>query len=394
MKPFDLSLLFMPTIFIFIFTTIIAAYVTRSLSVSLFSALIKAGVFLTYYGIFFDGTFTFSDDWGYFDGGLSLLDSGVGLLNLTENWELVLATGGGDHFLYYLYNTYAFRLFGVGYYSPVALNIILTVLVAWIGSVIGEREFGFSGQWKKIFFVYLIFHPDIFAWSNVMNGKDTLVLLMHVLLLFSVSSHFIGRSGLAVVIAVPVVFALFFLRFYVPVIFLSALLVVYLPNMARPLVLIKWTVASFFVFYVLESMVGHLIPQAFSVLQEHPINPVIGFIHMSLTPIPFNTDASYAFLNFPSLLHWLMIPLVVYGAIVLVNGEKKSFRTFFILYLLVFMGLYSINSELTGPRHRMQLDFAWAVLQFIGIKQFLKSLLLAKNSSGPRYSYVARSENR
>jgi hypothetical protein len=394
MQPFDIGLLFFPAVLILIITAVVGVYVTRSMVMSLFSAFIKSGVFLVYFGLFFDGTFTFLDDWGYVAGGESLLDEGVGLTNLAQNWEFALMTGGGDHFLYYLYNTYAFRLFGVGYYAPVALNIMLTVLIAWVGSVVGAREFGFSAQWKKIFFMFLLFHPDIFAWSNVMNGKDTLVLLMHVLLLLAASFHFEGRSRLAIALAAPVVIVLFFLRFYVPVFFAGALIVQYLLTVKGLKVQFKIASAAIVLAYALDSVIGHLIPQALSMLQEHSINPVVGFVHMALTPIPFNTDANYKFLDIPALLHWLMIPLVAYGVIALARRKKTSFTVFFMLYLVAFMGLYSINDELTGPRHRIQLDFAWAVLQFIGIKYVLRRMVSSKDDLLPANTTFARLHSR
>lgn len=389
MQPFDISLLLLPGLLIFIFTALAGIYVTRSVTISLFSAFIKSGIFFTYFGLLFDGTFTFLDDWTYIAGGQFLLDEGVGLTNLAENWELLFVASNGDHFMYYLYNTYAFILFGVGYYAPVAINIILTVLIAWVGAIVGAREFGFEGQWKKLFFLFLLFQPDILAWSNVMNGKDILVLLMHVLLLLAASYHFEERNKVAFAIAVPVVWVLFFLRFYVPVIFAGALVIQYLLTVKKGSFIVKITIAAIALTYVLDSAVGHLIPQALSMLQENSVNPIVGFVYMVFTPIPFNTDANYMFLDIPALLHWLMMPLVAYGMISLARRKKTSFTVFFIIYLLAFMGLYSINAELTGPRHRVQLDFAWAALQFIGIKYALKSIFLSGRKLPPTYPPVS-----
>jgi hypothetical protein len=371
MQSFDFSLLILPTLWIFFITLCIAIYVTRSVIFSISAAFVKAGIFLIYFGQLFDGTFTFLDDWGYVNGGIALVDEGVGLFNLAEKWKFALMIGGGDHFIYYLYNAYAFRFFSVDYFAPVALNIMLTVLIAWSGSTLGAREFGFKDKWKSIFFFFLLFHPDILAWSTVMNGKDILVLLAHVLLLLSASFYFEGRKWTAISMAVPIVLILFFLRFYVPVFFAGALIV-------QQTLIIKngrnmfwlFVFASLLVF-VTVSMIGHLIPQALSMLQEHSINPLFGFVHMALTPIPFNTDINYSFLNIPALLHWIMIPMVCYGLILLKRDYKSNFNRFFIIYLILFMVLYSINGELTGPRHRVQLDFAWAVLQFMGIKHIL-----------------------
>ena len=93
MKPFDLDLLFLPGFLIFIVTWCVAFYVTRSVVFSLPAAFLKAGIFFIYFGLLFDGTFTFLDDWRYVAGGMALLNEGVGLSNLVENWEFVLMKG-------------------------------------------------------------------------------------------------------------------------------------------------------------------------------------------------------------------------------------------------------------------------------------------------------------
>jgi hypothetical protein len=383
MHPFDLELLLKPGLLIFTATLWVAFLVTRSSVFSLSAALTKAGIFLVYFGVLFDGTFTFLDDWGYVNGGVEFVAEGIGLSNLDENWDFVLMTAGGEHFLYYLYNAYAFRFFGVGYYAPVALNILLTILIAWFGAIVGAREFGFTGQWKKLFFMFLLFHPDILAWSNVMNGKDILLLLLHVLLLLSASMFFRGRRFAALAIATPVVILLFFLRFYVPAIFATVLVVHQLFAVRRRHHLYWLLGGTSILFVAIYSMVGDLIQSAWLSLQENLVNPVFGFVHMALTPIPFNSDVNYSFLDIPALLHWMLLPTMVYGVVLLMRREKSPFTRFFLLYLVAFMGLYSIYGELQGPRHRVQLDFALAALQFIGIKQCLIWLITSRRELQP-----------
>ena len=62
--------------------------------------------------------------------------------------------GRRPHFVYYLYNTYAFRIFGEGYYAPVACNNLLTPLIAYLGTRLAVREFGLTprqGGWFSFF---------------------------------------------------------------------------------------------------------------------------------------------------------------------------------------------------------------------------------------------------
>ena len=388
MKPFDLDLLFLPGFLIFIVTWCVAFYVTRSVVFSLPAAFLKAGIFLIYFGFLFDGTFTFLDDWRYVAGGMALLNEGIGLSNLAENWGFVLMTGGGDHFLYHLYNAYAFRFFGIGYYAPVALNILLTVLVAWTGSILGAKEFGLIGQWRKIFFMFLLFQPDILAWSNVMNGKDIFVLSLHVLLLFAVSLYFQGRINLACAIAVPIVAILLFLRFYVPLLF-SVVFVIHQLLAVKRLHHVIWFIGTTSLLLLGAVMtVGNLMASAWANLLQDIGNPFFGFLRMTLIPIPFNTELNYGFLDIPALFHWILMPMVIYGLISLVSQKKNTpFIKFFLIYLAVFMMLYSVYGELQGPRHRVQLDFAWTVLQFIGIKRGLVWSLTLRRQSQPALAY-------
>lgn len=375
MKPFEIELLLAPALLIFLVTMCVAFRVTRSSVFCIVAAFVKTSLFIFYYGLLFDGTFTFLDDWTYLEGGTELLSQGVGFSNLKENFEFTLMIGRGDHFLYYLYNTYAFRVFGNGYYAPVALNILLTILVAWFGTHLAAREFGLSVSWKKYFFGFLLLHPDILAWSNVMNGKDILVLLLHVLLLLSCSLLFERKLGIALLLAFPVCVILFFTRFYVPLLFVVALLGgVMLAGDQKGRM--KFFMVAGFLFILVFSWTGFEgLNYAVDLVREDMINPLYGFVRAVFTPIPFHTEKAYSFLDMPALIHWLLFPFAFWGG-VMIYRLRTPFSRFFLFYLFVFTALYSMYGELQGPRHRVQLDYGWAVLQFLGIAAFLHSSIV------------------
>jgi hypothetical protein len=370
---FDIEFLFIPTLVIFFATLWIAFKVTSSVVFSVSAALIKSGVFMLYFGLLFDGTFTFLDDWGYLDLGYHLYSDGIGISNLMENLDFIKMLSGGEHYGYSLYNSYAFHLFGFGYYAPVALNILVTILIAWFGANLADIEFGFNGVWKKWFFAFLLFHPDIFAWSNVMNGKDTLVLLLHVLLLRSVSMYFRGQLIAGLGLAVFVCWILLNLRFYVPVLFGSAFgLSLFLTQKKYRKPLPRFVG---FIVLVAAGLLGDFdLQENLTDIRENYVNPLYGFIHFILTPIPFGTSIEYSFLDMPALIHWLLIPFTILGLITILK-QPSNYTRFFLLYLLIFVSLYSTYGELQGPRHRVQIDFAWAVLQFMGLKPFLHRIL-------------------
>jgi hypothetical protein len=373
MKPFDLDLLLAPGLSIFFATVGVAFWVTRSPVFSVSAAFIKAGIFLVYFGILFDGTFTFLDDWSYLEGGGELYAQNVGLTNLSENWEFALVIGGGDHFIYYLYNAYAFRIFGEGYYAPVALNILLTVLIAWIGTYLAARAFGLAGMRRKCFFGFLLLHPDILAWSNIMNGKDILVLLLHVFLLLACWLFYSRRLMAAIVLAIPVSLVLFFTRFYVPLLFAVALLASLLLARGGKGRLWLSSLGIILAALVFAQIGSDGLQYALAAVRENFVNPFYGFLRIALTPIPFNTELAYSFLNLPALIHWMLFPFACWGAVV-VCRLRTPFSRFFLLYILIFLSLYAVFGELQGPRHRVQLDYAWAVLQFAGAMAFLPSV--------------------
>jgi hypothetical protein len=371
---FPLELLYLPCLVIFFSCLLISFEVTRSVSFSVSASLIKAGIFIIYFGVLFDGSFTFLDDWSYLDLGVEMYYQRIDILDLITNddAEMLQSISGGEHYGYSLYNAYAFRLFGFGYYAPVAMNIVLTVLIAWLGAHLASVEFRINGVWKKLFFTFLLFHPDIFAWSNIMNGKDTLILLLHVLLLYSISLYFRTHILSGLILAFVVSAILSTLRFYVPLLFGTALgislLLMTAKKSSNVLQIIVVMIAAGFIYFTDDYF---KIAENIDSLQGDYINPVYGFVHFLFTPIPFNTSPEYKFLDIPALIHWLLMPFAILGFLTIAKASS-GYDRFFIVYVLIFLALYSCYGELQGPRHRVQIDYAWAVLQFTGIKPYLR----------------------
>jgi hypothetical protein len=372
MSPFNFDILIWPGAVIFFATLTVSLIVKLNLSISILLSFIKAGIYIAYFGYFFDSTYTFFDDWSYLDGGREIFHRDIGLTNLWDNWDFVLIIGRGDHFIYYLYNAYAINLFGDGYYAPVALNVIMTIAVAYLGKIISITEFLISEKSARLFYSFLLLHPDILAWSNIMNGKDILILLLHVLILFSVSFYCQNLVVKAIIVALPTTLILLFTRYYVPVMFSIALIVSLIISGGRrrffDMVLFVGS-GVLFLFYIGQDGFQYIAVS----LNESFVNPIYGLIRAILTPFPFNTDDNYAFLNFPALFHWILFPFAMYGYYC-VWHINTPFTRFFLVYLLVFIFLYAVYGELQGPRHRVQLDYALAVLQFIGTVSIIQSI--------------------
>ena len=155
MHPFEIDDLLLPTLLIAITSLVVSFRITKSMLSSIILALIKSGLFIVYFSYFFDGTFTFEDDITYINGGIKILDRGINIFNIYDEWQYIKMIGGGTHVGYYLYNAFAFSLFGEFYFSPVALNIIITIFIALVGTKLANREFKFSSYQNKIFFLLL-----------------------------------------------------------------------------------------------------------------------------------------------------------------------------------------------------------------------------------------------
>jgi hypothetical protein len=364
--PFDLGQLLGPGLAIFLVLFVVSFVVLRRPVASLVVAALKAGLFVAYFASVFDGTFTYLDDWTYFERGAYIHESGIGLSNLIESLPLLVAIGEGDHFLYFLYNAIAFDWFGTGYYAPVALNVIVTGFIALLGMRLARTEQLVDRRLAPVFFLFLLLHPDITAWSSLVNGKDTLVLLLHVMLLTAISQYLRGCRLAALLLAGISVAILFFLRFYVPLMFAVAFgtsMVLQLRGAAR---LRVGMVAIAILGGLVVAMGGGIFSYAADSLRAEFVNPALGLLRFLLTPIPFNTEASFAFLDVPALVHWLMLPALLLGAW-RIHRLGTPFSRLLVLYALTFAALYALYGELQGPRHRLQLDYAFALFQFAGV---------------------------
>jgi hypothetical protein len=375
MHTFGLNLLALPAAMIFLVTSLVSLAATRAPVLSLIAATIKSLIFLIYFAYFFDGTYSFIDDMTYLRQGAIFANRGIGLTTLAHDWIFVLAVAG-SHFVFQIFNTYAIYIFGNNYFSPVVLTILLTPPTAWLGAKLAAREFSFTDERRTLFYFYFLLFPNTLVWSSLVNGKDTLVLLLHVVLLYSVSLMFRERVARGLTIAVAASLVLFSLRFYVPLMFGAALVVTLLLEVrgrrrGRMIVF-----SSGLLLVLLAALGSTQLVWIIGRLREDLVNPFYGFVRFLLTPIPLHTDYNYEFLDLPATFHWLLLPMSVLGLVAAVK-QNTRFSRFFLLYFFAFVGLYSIYGELQEPRHRLQLDYAWAIFQFFGW------YVLARNSWNP-----------
>lgn len=374
MNQYPIDALIWPAVAIFLVAVLVTIKFTGNPLLSVVVSLVKSGLFVYYFGFVFDGRYTFLDDWSYLEGGLKLSDYGIGVTSIVYEWDYLLMIGRGSHFVYYLYNAYAIRIFGEAYFAPVALNVILTIGVAHLGAKLALEEFAIGAKFSRYLYVFLMLHPDILSWSNVVNGKDILVLLLHVIVLKAAALYFRGQWVKAVWLAVPALTVLLFLRFYTPLLFsiaLAAGVVVGGGRLGKGKAAASVLLLLAALYFALED--GGFV-QAVRALVSEARDPIYGFVRFVLTPIPFNTERSYEFLNISAIFNWACIPFLAYG-LLRVWAFRTDYAKFFVAYALVFVSLYSVFGELQGPRHRVQLDYMIAVFQFLGLMAALRAWL-------------------
>lgn len=347
-------------------TFAVAFRVTSSRALAALSSTIKTLIFIAYFTLYFDGTFTATDDWMYLESGREILRHHINLGNVGQNWEFLHTLAGGRHVLYQLYNATAIYVFGNGYFAPVAGNIIATCFIAWVGTQIAVRDFNLTRTTGNVLFMFLLFQPNILAWSSIINLKDILVLLLHVLAINGTSLLYRRRYPIALLSLLPAFFGLMYIRFYAPLLILVAAAVTPLTLETKPKQLLV-LLAGFVATLPAIGMIGPTrIQFAISSMQSRFINPLWGAPHFLLTPIPFNTDPNYRFLDFPAIFHFATVPFMVIGALSILR-TRSLFARFFIINFMLFCCLYSVYAELQGPRHRVQLEYSIAVFQFLGI---------------------------
>jgi hypothetical protein len=239
-------------------------------------------------------------------------------------------------------------------------------MICWLGAIIAKREFDFDRGQFVLFFFYFFLFPDALVWSSLVNGKDTLVLLLHVVALFGVSQIMRGRYFSGLLIGGVAAFVLFSLRFYVPLLFGVAWFASFFLGMSRRRILRASLIGAVILGGCLAAIGPSMLMFAYGRLQANLSNPLYGFVRFLLTPIPLHTDANYVFLDLPATFHWLMLPVAMLGFFCIAR-RRDRFSKFFVIYFLTFVSLYAIYAELQEPRHRVQLDYCWAVFQFAGL---------------------------
>jgi hypothetical protein len=371
MQPFPLVDLIWPAIFILAAGFAISYAFTRRIVLSYWVTTLKAGLFLLYFGWFFNGTYTFLDDWRYLDIGEHLAANGIGLLGIISHYQYIVSTVTGQNIAYYVYNATAVDLFGAGYYAPVTLNIVLTFISAGLLMKTARSGLGLERRAAIGLFAFLALSPDILAWSTIPNFKDTLVATGTAAAVCAVAMVDRHRIGRAVLLAVAAAFVLVVTRLYVPLMLGVAFgITLFLSPHGRRNPWL-WLLGAAALFFVVRYMGHGSLVDALRAVRSRMDNPVVGVVRFLVTPVPFHTAPGYGFMNLPQMFYWALMPLMFYGIRSVWRKATVSAR-FMVIYFVLMLLLYGSFTTLQGARHRVQIDGLVVIFQFYGIMAALR----------------------
>lgn len=328
------------------------------LSIAFFKTIIP----LLYFAFFFQNEWGGVDDVFYLNIGRSLLEAGYAPFDIinSEFRSVLSAFAGGKHILYPWWGFLAQYLLGPHYYSGVFFNVGLSV----ISSVLFIKTLelvGFSKAYLTAALVFLLFSPELTAWSSFLNLKDTLVVFM-INLSFFLALRFRRQKRISDISLLLCLLLLFYwIRFYLPVIFLVS----YLLWLSGRLP-VRYQIGALL---VLSAAVILIASTKYSNLFA-PSSVGFGFLRMLLTPRPWGISETDSFLVLPSIIYLgLLVPAILGG--IGVYGLNFECR-FFIVFLFAILLFYAFFPDLQGPRQRLQVATIIAWLQFHGLLLLLR----------------------
>lgn len=321
---------------------------------TLFAIAVKLLIAVIYFG-YYGETWYFTDDWDY-------LERSQGLLDRYTLWELVSSEDGiselfiqaqGHHTLYYVWNVAAQLLFGSYYYAPVFLNITLT----FVGGYFFHKLLllaGFGKSYARLALLFFLLHWDLLAWSSFFNLKDILVMTMTAIGLYALCRVLFDFRWRYLLLFCAVLVLFFWIRFYVAFFMLAVAGMWYFLKIKS---LRKWPMLL-----AIAAGMLYLLPDQ-SLVQELNFSQFItGLVRFPITPQPWSITPVYSFLFLPSIMHWLLIVPAIYGGWLL--WRRSPVAAILLLYAMVLWSFYAAFPGLQGPRHRVQIAFVIAWMQF------------------------------
>ena len=370
---------------------------SRHLSIiqSLIVVSIKVAIPIIYFAYFYDGSWNFLDDFMYAEEAENLLKMGFNPIKVwfePDSIKELETLANSTAILYYWWNMIGMSLFGYHYYSPVLLNVILTFVNGYI-IVNTAKIIGFSKQYANLLLIFLLLHWDTITWSSFINLKDILVANLTILYFYLIYKSLLGKEETSqhnqiykfVFLFAGIAFLMLSFNRIRSYVFYVLVLTTFIWFFHFRKVILSKTRYFFNIFIlVLLLIVGFPFIKAnyeqAGIALELASIPY-GMLRMILTPQPWSIEPDFMHLYIPSLLHWLFLPLTFLGGLLLWQSSREM--RLLILYLMISIMFYGSFDLLQGPRHRIQISFIVAWIQFHACWVLLTSVL---EKSYPRRS--------
>lgn len=319
--------------------------------------LLKAGLVVAYFSSFYNANWTVFDDMTYYQEGIRLVQSGynpITVLTQQEGRDDLVRIAGGYHTVYYWYNLTALSLFGIHYYAPIFLNVIMTVIAAVFFDLILGR-FGYDPVYRRWVILWQLLHPDLLAWSSFVNLKDILCMTLSVMNFYAVICLLEKYRFRHLLLYAFTVFIFFFLRFYIPFLIVA--------STALWLAIQGGGIRKWFLMGMYVGALWLIRARAMASMSQFGSMGILqSGVQFILTPRPWAIEPNYTFLFIPSVLHWLLaFPC---GLAALQLWFRSGQARLLIIYFLAVVAFFCMIPSLGGPRHRVQADFVIAWLQF------------------------------
>lgn len=385
------------TLIVFFITLIILFKITNNIILSYFISFIKSFLYLFYYIFWLNKKFVAAgDNLKYLKYGKYLYNRNIDLLNFFLHYQYIFQLANGRDIIYYPYIAESFRIFGIGLYAPIAMNIILTDISALFFYKIIKDYIGFSMGNARILTVYFLVEPFVFTYSTFFDGKGILVMCLLLICLYGIGKLTIEKNYFIAIVSLFISnISLLFLRFYYPFLILLAFIIANLIFKFINKQLFKIRNLLYFLILFLLIPIYFLkvytFKASFTIIEHYFINPLYGILHFVLSPMPFHSSSNYAFFNIPAMIYYLLLPLLLAGfwKSLKVKEQYMLIINMFFIILVVFYGSFAL---LNGPRYRIPLVPIIIIYQFYGFLIFFKNSFAKGNLSKNKFELLWQKE--
>tara|TARA_B100001248_G_scaffold250487_1_gene224617 strand:- start:10821 stop:12032 length:1212 start_codon:yes stop_codon:yes gene_type:complete len=371
-------IVFLYTFYIFLFTSVVSFRVSKTVSLSLFIGLLKSLFFGIYFYFNYSSEYHFYDDIAYLVRSYNLLKD-LSLLEIFGNLETPKSIIGTGHIGYWLYNLFAVKIFGYYYFSPVLVNIFLSIISSYL-MYLTLVKVKFSNSFAIFFFFISLIHWDTIAWTTYLNSKEQLiqfciVLFFYNLIKISVDQKIYIKNLIFIIFSLWIVSEV---RTYVLIILISLMFFYYLSffrvqkhYISRLVILLGLFILIPIYVYINYDSIYLGIRSSYELLIFSDINSgfsqiTYGIFRYLLTPLPWQVEENYRFLIYASWLHWTFFPVFLFGLFLVLRKKNSKLIGYLFLFIILII-FYSIFVELQGPRHRYQIANIIIFLQCLAV---------------------------